>query len=578
MTDQSNSPLLAIVHQRIDSWLEGNPRTAMAKEKGVRHCAEFDRVNALPRRQWGEADAAELAVHMTLALRRPGSSATLRPIQAVALTEIMLNGGMVGPIRVGGGKTLITLLAATVLGSVRPILLLPAKLIPKTQRNLLALARDWRINTTILIKSYDWISRNSAAKFFEEHRPDLLVLDEAHRARNLKASCTRRIKRYCEKYSPRVVAVSGTLIRKKLLDWAHLSDAALGANSPAPRRWNTIAHWGQAVDAVQTIAPGVLGQWCEPGEDVREAYQRRVWDTPGVVGTKEGLLGVSLSIQPWRVDLDPFLVEALRKLEEDWTLPDGFVITDPKHHWRTMRQLSLGVYYRYRVRPPEIWLEARREWGRLVRQICRYYRRGGQQYDSEHQIALAIDRGDLEDTGAALATWRAIKPTFRPEIEYVWVTPVIIDAIIETARLTRAIVWVESRAVGFKLHERGLTYYGAKGQTVEKRSILDADPKLPFAASVKSAGEGQDLQAWDTALITSPNPDAGVWEQTLGRCHRDGQLADEVNVMVAMLSSAHDDAWTKAMGHAVYLQQITGQEQKLLQADLIDLPGPEDCL
>lgn len=562
--------ILDIVNQRVAEYVRESPRKAISKRAGIQMSDEFERIDSLPRRVWSDDDAAILATIMTDALRLPGGKEALRPVQAVALYEIGEHGGLIAPIRVGGGKTHISILAPLLLNSYRPLLILPAKLIPKTERALRDMALHWQLPRRLLIKSYEWLGRTQAARYLESTRPDVIILDEAHRVRNPKAAVTRRFRRYVEKYQPRVIAMSGTLIRKRLLDWAHLADAALGGRSPAPRRYTTIVEWGTALDHNATMGPGVLRRWCDDGEDIREAYRRRVTDTPGVVATSEALLGVGLTIDVWRTELPAAIRDAQSTLDAEWILPDGLAITDPLHYYRAARTLALGVYYRYRVPPPAPWLDARRAWGAFVRHACRHLRDSERQhFDSEKQVALAIVNDRLRDDGSYM-TWRGVRDTFRPEIEHVWITYDVIDRLISDAREARSIVWVEAIAVGLTMHERGLTYYGAEGKSPDKRSILDATITEPFAASIQSAGEGQNLQPWSDAIVTAPMPDAARWEQMLGRQHRDGQEADEVTVRVCMLGEAHSISWERAVQHARYLESITGQPQKLLQATMVD--------
>jgi hypothetical protein len=494
----------------------------------------------------------------------------LRPVQAIALYEIATTGGLVGPIKVGGGKTLISLLAPVMLGSHTPLLIMPARLIDKTRRELMQLCLHWRINPRVEMISYSWLGRAKAAEYLEKLRPDCIVCDEAHKIRNRKASVTRRVVRYCEEYNPRLIVLSGTLVRKRLLDWAHLSSLALGDRSPAPRKWNTIARWGNAVDIDATIKPGVLSRWCGPGESVREGYQRRVAETEGVVASPPEDLGVALTIARWQCDTPAIVRSAIDLLKARWELPDGLPITDPLHYYRAARQLSLGVYYRYKYPPPVQWLEARRTWGAYVRHACRYLKVDGRPLDSEFMVANACANGYL-DSAQAYENWRAIRDTFKPEIEHVWIDHSVVDAIIAEARTAPTIVWVEHRAVGWMLHERGLRYYGQQGRSKDGRDILDADPNDSFAASLRSAGTGLNLQAWARLLYSSPIPDAQVWQQSLGRVHRPGQEADECEALVAMLSDAHEDAWAKALQHAAFLRESTGDEPKLLQATLVDL-------
>src|SRR5262245_46563659 len=100
----------------------------------VQRTACLRRVLELPRRSWSDSGAKDLAERLTALLKTSGGTMTLRPVQAIALYEAYRCHGAFLPIRVGGGKTLISLLLPHVLEASRPLLLLPAKLIEKTRR------------------------------------------------------------------------------------------------------------------------------------------------------------------------------------------------------------------------------------------------------------------------------------------------------------------------------------------------------------------------------------------------------------------------------------------------------------
>ena len=144
----------------------------------VQDTRELRRVLEVPRRIWGPAEAAEVAARWSDALGRPPRSdcpetcvcggsghMALRPIQGVALSEIATWGGGLLPIRVGGGKTLISLLAARVRPSVqRPLLILPAHLSARKRgqewRWLAALnrRREWFGNAILWVRDHPFRS------------------------------------------------------------------------------------------------------------------------------------------------------------------------------------------------------------------------------------------------------------------------------------------------------------------------------------------------------------------------------------------------------------------------------------
>jgi len=144
----------------------------------VAHTADFQRVLSLPRRVWSEEDLEKLALDLTSILKTPAGTMRLKHIQALALHDAGVYGGLFGPIAVGGGKTLLTLLLPAVLESRRPLLLLPGGLIEKTQRERIELSKQWRIPSSLRVFSYDMLGRVEAESELATYKPDLIIADE----------------------------------------------------------------------------------------------------------------------------------------------------------------------------------------------------------------------------------------------------------------------------------------------------------------------------------------------------------------------------------------------------------------
>src|SRR5581483_9795325 len=112
------------------------------------------------------------------------------------------------------------------------------------------------------------------------------------------------------------------------------------------------------------------------------------------------------------------------------------------------------------------------------------------------------------------------------------------------------------------------------------RSVLTGREKpRPIIASIKANSAGRNLQGWTQNLISSIPTEAAVWEQLLGRTHRDGQQADEVQVNTLFGCFEHIDGWRKAVELAEATQDTEGSSQKLLMATCVVppvdfLPGP----
>ena len=143
--------------------------------KQVRHTEAIDRARCLPRRDWQtDYPIVDVVEYMTNALRQPGGTGALRPAQAVALAELDDFGGGFWPLRVGAGKTLLSLLTPVVVGAKRPVLLIPASLREKTVREAAEYAKDWKLPAHIQIQSYQRLSRDYGG-WLDQVEPDLII-------------------------------------------------------------------------------------------------------------------------------------------------------------------------------------------------------------------------------------------------------------------------------------------------------------------------------------------------------------------------------------------------------------------
>lgn len=562
------------------------PGRQFASGRAVPRTPELDRILGLARREW-EPDAPRLADKLTQFLRVPGGSQKLRDIQAAALRDLHDYGGLFGPIRAGGGKTLFSLLAAIVVNSQRPVLLLPAKLIEKTRKEMNALRKHWLIPGFIRILSYEKLGRQQYAEELNLAKPDLLIMDEAHKVKNPRAAVTKRVKRYIEANRHcRVVAISGTLTKRSLLDFAHIAEWCLPRTNPTPHPFDERQMWAYVLDErkelYEELDPGALLLFCneeeralstyDPKAAVRRAFRRRLVQTPGVVASQEGALGTSLRIETVQVPLNPDWYRAITLMRATWTRPDGLDCFDAMEVWRHLRELACGFFYRWNPTPPQPWKDARQRWARFVRDVLRNNRSG---IDSEAQVVAAIER-DGKYEREAWDEWRKIKDTFQPNTEAVWLTTEVLDFCHQWAlgeeegRKRKPIIWVEHTAFGRELARRtGWSFYWRQGQDAKGRAIEDHPPGEPLIASIASNSEGRNLQAWCDNLVVSWPPTGSQCEQLLARTHRDGQLEDEVVCAVMMNIREQALAFEKSRRDAQYITDILGQEQRLSYGDVL---------
>ena len=557
----------------------------------VQRTPELRRVAALPRRDWTDAEAAALVEELTAILRTPDGRMSLRPVQAIALVELGCTGGLFATVRVGGGKTLLSMLAPCMVGAARPLLLIPAKLRDKTCRARDALRVHWQLPEFMRIETFELLGRPQAAQMLVDYNPDLILADEGHRLKNPRAAVTRRVMRHLGNVSGcKLGVMSGTITKRSLRDYAHLLVRALGAGAPLPRSWSELEAWADVIDerpnADERPAPGALLDFAQPedGDDpwtaARRGYRRRLVQSPGVITSGESTIGCSLSITAVSPAAHAPTRAAFRQLRADWELPDGTQLADGLAIWRHARELALGFFYRWTPPGPREWVDARREWASACRDILTHNRRD---LDSEFQVAQAVGRGLYPQASEALARWRAVKDSFTPNTVPVWLDDFVLDACASWARGGSGIIWCEHRAFAEELARRtGLPYYGAEGKDARGRPIpeqgMDGTGDGVVIASIASNRDGRNLQAWSRNLVVSPPANGEAWEQLLGRTHRDGTEADEVTADVLVTCAEHADGWRRAVGQATYTQDTLGQPQKILYAD-VDMPaGPEGLL
>ena len=576
-------------------YTSGNHIFAPGQE--VAHTPELERILRSPRREWSEASAQTLASMLTPLLSRPGGTMALRPIQAQALHDAGVHGGGFFPIRVGGGKTLLSLLLAYVIGLRRPLLLIPASLKEKTKREARELAKHWRIPFEILrIESYEQLSTPQSKYMLLNYLPDGILTDESHRLKSTKAAVTKRVDEYMDKYPSTVfAAMSGTITKRSIKDYAHILRWCLKDRAPVPRVWNEMEKWSQALDeklkSIARVHPGALLQMTTPedwteaeGDEVRAArlgYRRVLAETPGVVCTTEGFAGSSIYID---TDILPAkessasIEGAFTHLRDDGLTPDDWPLTDSMSIWRHARELAIGFYYRWSPRPPPEWLMARKVWFTHIREILKHNQL---RLDSDFVVTRQVTSHPEWDNDAyqALQVWRQVEPTFVPNTEAVWFDDTVIQRVAKwLSKHPRGIAWVEHTTFGERLAATtGLPYFGRGGKDAHGRAIDGGEYLGPCIASVASNSTGRNLQWWcDNYLVSCP-PGGAAWEQLLGRTHREGQEADEIHTTVLIACIEHYDALVRATNDAQYIQDSTGQAQKLLYAD-VTLPERWDMM
>ena len=553
-------------------------------EDAVAESEEFDRIASLPRRLWDKEGLEGLCIRLTDAYRTPEGAMSLRPVQALALHDISSGTGLLGPIRVGGGKTLISLLAPLVTNAQKPILITPAGLRKKTERDRAGLLEHWRIPRHMQLISVESLGRVSGATLLEQLEPDLIVIDECHKFKNKRAGCTRRLMRYMAAHpETRVVAISGTVIKHSLKDFAHIARWALKDGAPVPDE-RYVDEWADALDEqvnpLRRLDPGPLLRLATSADDgdpttrARKGFQRRLSETPGVV-CSEGSDGCDASIYIRAIDyaVSETTEANFLKLRTTWCTPDDWPISEAIVHWRHARELALGFHGVWNPRPPDSWLMPRKAWSSFVRRVIS----SSHHLDTELAVTNEVRAGRLNSSGT-WEKWVDVRESFTPHPQDVWHDDAALLACIKWMGEGPGIVWCEHKFFAKELARRtGAKYYGAGGLTRHGEYIEDADPKTCIIASMAANSTGKNLQHlyWRN-LFTSPPMGADAWEQNIGRTHRSGQKADQVECDLLLGCWEQFDGWHKARADARMSADMLGQSQKILLADVTDMPTEDE--
>lgn len=542
----------------------------------------------------------------------------LKPIQAWALYEAATVGGILGPIGVGHGKTLLDLLVPMVafhmFGAKTALLLLP----PNLKRQFLDVdwhyyGQHWQLpnlaggrwmtpgKPLLHVVAFSELSGSKSSDLLERIKPDVVVVDEAHSVRNRTAARTKRFLRYFEKRRKDSVPVrlfcwSGTLTSRSLRDYAHLSDYSLGQGSPVPRSWHALEEWAAALDPGEYPAPP--GRLKQLGLPLRDGFQRRLVVSPGVISSGDSAsCQASLVITERKVETPATIQVHLDALEETWQRPDGEELVDVLSKARCARELSCGFYYRWRwprgepVAVIEKWLQARKDWHKELREklkkstthmdsplLCTkaairweegytHVERDGEGNELRRFRVEPRTRNGPQPTWESQfwPEWRRVRDTAKPETEAVWLSDFLVEDSLAWLREGPGLLWYEFAGFAARLRQvggEGRFKFAGPG-TEGDRAVLLLRAEDSAVASIRAHGTGKNLQQFARNLVANPPSDGATWEQLIGRTHRQGQQADEVTVEVYRHTAPFVEAVEKARSLSEYIEGTWGASQRL---------------
>lgn len=502
-------------------------------------------------------------------------------------------GGLLAPIGVGHGKTLICSLLPVAMNAARPLLMIP----PSQRADLAAqwqeYARHWNMPRNLEVRSYELLSQPDSSAMLSHMRPDLMIFDEAHKLADQKSARTRRVARYLEANpDTKVCVLSGSFTAKSIKDYAHLAAWALGLRSPLPLKFGELELWARALDVFRNAmnaedidandaagrrGPAIahLQPLCDRFAtfDVREAYQRRLMSAPGVVGTRESAVDIPITIHKRKPVVAPIVDAWIKHFAYTWQTPAGEEIEDALAYNRVARQLALGFYYRWvwpNGKVDQDWLDTRAAWHKELRQYLPTSREGR---DSPYLAAQACDNEPNRVPPALLTAWRnwrvhKDKPT--PPTEVVWLDGFAVYDAVQWARDQGepVLIWYEHTAFGEAIAKVGGFTFADVGPEADSLLATMKTPRT-VVLSIDAHGTGKNLQLWRKQLITAPPANGRIFEQLIGRTHRPGQKADRVELTYYAHVDVFANAVKNARDDAAYIQATMNTPQKLCFADFV---------
>jgi hypothetical protein len=475
--------------------------------------------------------------------------------------------GSIVQLNIGEGKTLITLLAARILGAAQPLLVVMAPIRHQTLADIERYREMGFDFPTPRVCSYRELSNKNWAQRLTPD-VDLIVCDESQKLKSTGAGVTTRILAHCRERGARLVVLSGNIITSSIMDIWHLGAQCLDKDSPLPMLPHDAASWAGGLDAdvnpAHRTSVRPLLEW--PGADfagtslsrARAAWIRRVAETPGCYIQPQGATPVLPLEISWWADaaVPPGAQAALDELRAVWVRPDGHQLLLASEFSRAAKTLAYGFYHYWEEYPGEWWYEARRRFAGFV----------GQHKGSSAGAGLATD-GDVVRAfpkAAPVVEWIEAQRRWRPVQRVAWLDESLCAKAAHWAGAHEGrIAWYRHPAVGECMARhapRGVRHYPA-GTEHGKKLVKD---RAAAIASWPSHGTGLNLQRFYESLVLESPVGADKLNQLIGRLRRTGQT-ETVKFWFPMHTEEIEKGWFKTIERAEQLA-LSSQSQAILEA------------
>lgn len=523
----------------------------------------------------------------------------LNEAQKECIRQIVWTNGGPGVLSVGKGKSLLAFILPTVFGiSAADVMLLHPKNAEKTLRLQYAKFEPHMKICMPNMVSYE-IFQNAlySRRFGKTIKPKMIICDESQGLKAVSSTRFRRLMSYIVPNQGDVmfIPLTATASSMEIQEYAHIWAAALRDLSPLPAAGNALVAWGRMFNSRQDPAPRDW-PYLEPFfdrydpeygerakihfyEDRQEAKEYRrallkqhLEQAPGVTIKGEASVGVPLylSLQE-HIGIPEKIQKIMKYMKENKRLPaEGDFFESASIEAKAMVEILHGFYYKWEWddsvsnADKTDWKLARSDWNKTVRRWM------DAPEDPELNSPFLFEQALRENPhGFGRRAWENLvawdevqKRVTAPRTVGVWVDDYLIDWVRKWVNMSPpALLWYGPVFFGEHLKLKlGVPVYDAGNPPPEEGEAGTGDHTAGCRLTHRQA---LNLQAWEHHLVITPPGSGGVWEQLLGRSHRQGAKSD-IRVDIV----AHHKYFKKRVDQSIvdaeFADQHQGVEQKLL--------------
>lgn len=610
--------------------------------KSVVQMRDLDRICNLPEVSGlSESEVVELSELLLLDTARQ-EGFTLLQEQADMVAQYLNYDALFGCASAGAGKTLTALLIANLAfrGQYcqqhdKILYLLPSNLVEQLKRAIKWASKKIHFSVRfhffsdykgedrailsnsgpgVYVLGFGLLSSSKIEQLIHNVKPTLIIVDECHNLANRKSARTRRIMHYLKDHPARLVLLSGTIVRRDIMEYYHLMIHCLGGNSPIPIPWPQADSLSLSMKEPDRFIPKAQIRMAKPladwaGEDwsldplenieaIRKSYNKRLKTAPGVFISEDDKVPCTLLLNPVKSEGHGTygyeeLKNLVKKVEDEWVTPDGKEFEWALEKFKWINELWQGFYHELSWPEDHPLVNEAREHFEATNLLSKEIRRF---LDEQHRPGMdtpLLIKNDMANHGNSnvpeelYLLWKDAKALEIPGLPKRISTPIRVSDFKIQATLkaweniddkTGGIIWYYNRPYGEWLFEEFSKKYGEEnvmfcpaGNKIKEEMVATKGKIL--IASIEGHGTGTDgLQLnYHNNLVAQDLRTNKIAEQTIARTHRLGQEKDEI-VFNILLASNYDDMKLSGILQNSYFVHLTHTKQRLLTGSWIESP------